>query len=85
MLKRASRCRSGNMEEVSHKGVVGRELKRVGEKLYAWVVGMWWKIKRARVSQEGWDLHGPVENPYIGFCKGGFLQSSREQMRSFHD
>jgi hypothetical protein len=31
------------------------------------------------------DLHGPVENPDLLSCDGGFLQHLREHMRGFHD
>jgi hypothetical protein len=31
------------------------------------------------------DLRGPVENPDLLSCNGGFLQSFREQKKGFHD
>jgi hypothetical protein len=31
------------------------------------------------------DLRGPVENPDLSSCDGGFLQSFREHVGGFHD
>jgi hypothetical protein len=39
--------------EKSQVGVIGRELRRVGEMLCAWDVGMWSEIKRAKTVKEG--------------------------------
>jgi hypothetical protein len=32
-----------------HKGMMDRELRRVGKKLYAWVVGMWCGVTRVSI------------------------------------
>jgi hypothetical protein len=38
-----------------NKGVVDRELERMGEQLCAWVIAMQWWIKETKGAEDGWD------------------------------
>jgi hypothetical protein len=49
------------MGETSCKDVMDAEHRRMGEKLSAWVVGIQWELKRARIVEVRLRAHGCPE------------------------